>query len=52
MLIRPVLIYGSETWITTEQDKELLIAFERNVLDLLMEGSINRTFGKEDTILN
>ncbi len=34
-LIRPVLLYGSETWPTTKSDEQLLLSFERKVLRII-----------------
>jgi hypothetical protein len=31
-LIRPVLLYGSETWMLTNRDEKQLLVFERKVL--------------------
>jgi hypothetical protein len=31
-LIRPVLLYGSETWVLTKKDENQLLVFERKVL--------------------
>jgi hypothetical protein len=31
-LIRPVLLYGSETWVLTKREENLLLVFERKVL--------------------
>jgi hypothetical protein len=31
-LIRPVLLYGSETWVLTKTDENQLLVFERKVL--------------------
>jgi hypothetical protein len=30
-LIRPVLLYGSETWLLTKREENLLFVFERKV---------------------
>jgi hypothetical protein len=31
-LIRPVLLYGSETWVLTKMEENQLLVFEKNVL--------------------
>jgi hypothetical protein len=31
-LIRPVLVYGSETWVLSKSDQSVLSAFERKIL--------------------
>jgi hypothetical protein len=31
-LIRPVLLYGSETWVLTEREENQMLVFERKVL--------------------
>jgi hypothetical protein len=31
-LIRPVLVYGSETWVLTKREEDQLLVFERKVL--------------------
>jgi hypothetical protein len=31
-LIRPVLLYGSETWVLTKREENQLLVFERKVL--------------------
>jgi hypothetical protein len=31
-LIRPVLLYGSETWVLTKREENQLLVFERRVL--------------------
>jgi hypothetical protein len=31
-LIRPVLLYGSETWVLTKKEENQLLVFERKVL--------------------
>jgi hypothetical protein len=34
-LIRPVLLYGSETWVLTKREKNQLLVFERKVIRMI-----------------
>jgi len=63
MLIRPVVMYGSETWTLTKSDENLLRIFERKILQRIygpvQEGDIwrirnneelNRSINREDIV--
>ena len=51
-LIRPVLLYGSETWPTTKSDEQLLCTFEHKVLRTILgakweNGILRRRYNSE-----
>jgi hypothetical protein len=39
-LIRPVLLYGSETWVLTKREENELLVFERKVLRMICSPKI------------
>jgi hypothetical protein len=39
-LIRPVLLYGSETWVLTKKEENQLLVFERKVLRTICDPKI------------
>jgi hypothetical protein len=39
-LIRPVLLYGSETWVLTKREENQLLVFERKVLRTICDPKI------------
>ena len=41
VIIRPVILYDCETWITTKGDKDKLAIFERRILRRIFEPKIN-----------
>jgi hypothetical protein len=44
-LIRPVLLYGSETWVLTKREENQLLLFERKVLQTICDPKIeNRVY--------
>jgi hypothetical protein len=60
-LIRPVLLYGGETWVLTKREENQLLVFERKVLRTVCGPKIengvyrrryNHEFNKEFNYLN
>jgi hypothetical protein len=45
-LIRPALLYGSETWVLTEREENQLLVFERKVLRTICGTKIENGFYK------
>jgi hypothetical protein len=50
-LIRPVLTYASETWVSTKSDEKTLAVFERKILRAIY-GPIKDNDGESDITLN
>jgi hypothetical protein len=48
-LIRPVLLYGSETWVLTKREENQLLVFERKVFtnDMRPENGVYRRYNHE-----
>jgi hypothetical protein len=51
-LIRPVLLYGSETWVLTKREENQLLVFERNVLRTICGPKIENGVYRRDTTTN
>jgi hypothetical protein len=48
ILIRPVLLYGSETWVLTKKEEKKLLVFERKVLRTICGPKIeNSVYGRK-----
>jgi hypothetical protein len=43
-LIRPVLLYGSETWVLTKREENQLLVFERKVLRTICGPKVENGF--------
>ena len=51
-LIKPVLVYGAETWVLSKADELRLGVFEKKILRRIYGQSVKRQHGDQDIIKN